>query len=101
MYHVIIEPSPIDWEGNEIYVVPGYNFLRAGSKWVGMALRNLLSRTITLKGGTVVAHVTAAYEIPPKLTPKIIVKASIVNVHLSVHPSMGIEIEKEHAHPDA
>ena len=65
--NVIIEPSPIDWQGNEIYTVPGYNFCKPGCKWMGMALRNLSSRTITLKRGTVVAHVIAANEIPPKL----------------------------------
>ena len=34
---VITEPSLVDQQGNEIYTVPGYNFLKAGSKWVGMA----------------------------------------------------------------
>ena len=67
---------------------------------MGMALRNLSSRTITLKGGTAVACVTAANEIPLKLTPKIIVKASNRNVHPSADLSMGVEIEKEHVHPD-
>ena len=62
-----------------------------------MALRNLLSKTIILKRGTVVAQVMAANEM---LTPKIIVETSTVNVHLSVHPSTGVEIGKEHAHPD-
>ena len=62
--------------------------------------KTLLIRTLTLKRGTVVAHVTVVNEIPPKLTPKIIVKASTVNVCLSVHLSTGIEIEKEHVHLD-
>ena len=97
---VIIEPSPVDWQGNEIYTVPGYYFLKAGSKWVGMAQRNLWSRTVTLKRGTVVAHVTVVNEILPKLTHKIIVKASTVNGHPSAHPSMGVIIGKEHSHPD-
>ena len=65
---VIIEPSPVDQQGNEIYTVPGYNFLKAGSKWVGLALKNQSSRTVTLKRGTVVAHVLAANEIPPKVS---------------------------------
>ena len=94
--NVIIGPSLVDWQGNEICTIPGYNFLKAGSKQVGMALRNLLSRTVTLKRGTVVAHVTAANEIPPKLAPKIIVKASTVNVH----PSAGVEIGKKYVNPD-
>ena len=29
---VIIEPSPDDRQGNEVYTVSGYDFLRAGSK---------------------------------------------------------------------
>ena len=61
----------MDWQGNEIYTVPGYNFLKAGSKRVGMALLNLSSRTVTLKRGTVVAHVTSANEISPTLDPKL------------------------------
>ena len=65
--NIIIEPSPVDWQGNEIYTIPGYNVLKAGSMRVGMTLQNLSSRTITLKKGTVVVHVTAVNEIPPKL----------------------------------
>ena len=99
--NVIIEPSPVDQQGNEIYTVPVYNFLKAGSKWVGIALRNLSSRAFILKRGTVVAHVTAVNEIPPALTPKIIIKASTVNVHSCVHLSAGVKIGKEHANPDA
>ena len=87
--NVIIKPSPVDWQGNEIYTVSGYNFLKASSKWVGMALRNLSSRIVTLKRGKVVAHVTAVNEIPPKLAPKIVVKASTVNVHPSVEVKIG------------
>ena len=30
--NIIIEPSPVDRQGNEVYTVPGYDFLRAGSK---------------------------------------------------------------------
>ena len=82
--NVIIEPSLVDWLGNEIYTVPGYNFLKAGSKWLGLALRNLSSGTVTLKTETVVAHVTTVNEIPPNLAPKIIVKASTMNVHHQV-----------------
>ena len=37
--NVIIEPSPTDLQGNEIYTIPGYNFLNTGSKWAGMALK--------------------------------------------------------------
>ena len=63
--NVIIEPLPVDQQGNEVYTVPGYNFLKASSKWVGLALRNLSSRTVTLERGTVVAHISAVNEILP------------------------------------
>ena len=53
-----------------------------------------------MKRGTEVACVTTANEIPPMLTPKILVKASTINVHPSAHPRMGVEIRKEHANPD-
>ena len=92
--NVIMEPSPVDWQGSEMYTVPGYNFLKAGSKQVGMTVRNLLIGTVTLKRGTVVTHVTTANEIPSTLSPKIRVKASTVNVHPSVHLSMGLKLEK-------
>ena len=62
---------------------------------MGLALRNLSSRTVTLKRGTAVAHVSAVNEIPPTLVPKIIVKASTVNVHPGVHQSVGAEIERK------
>ena len=101
---VIIEPSSVDRQGNEVYTVPSYNFLKAGSKLVGLALRNLSSRTVTLKRGTIVAHISAVNEALAKLVPRIIAKASSVNVHPSVHPSVhpggGVEIERKSANPD-
>ena len=99
--NVIIELSPVDQWGNEIYTLSGYNFLKAGSKWVGMALRNLSSGTITLTTGTIEAHVTAANEIPPKLAPKIIVKASTVNVPPpSAYLGVGTEMGRKYANLD-
>ena len=82
-------------------MVPDYNFLKVGSKWVGLALRNLSHRTVTLKRGTFVAHVSAANEIPPKLGPKFIAKASTLNVHPGVHMSAGVKIERKSVNPDA
>ena len=64
-----------------------------------MALINLPSRTVTLKRGTIVTHITAANEILPKLAPKIFVKAPTVNVPLSVHPIEGVEMGRKYANP--
>ena len=69
MCNVIIEPSPVDRQGNEVSTVSGYNFLKAGSKWVGLVLRNLSSKTVTLKRGRTVAHILAANEVPSKMAP--------------------------------
>ena len=99
--NVITETLPVDWQGNKVYAVPSYNFLKAGSKWVGWALRNLSSRTVTLKRGTVVAHVSPANEIPHKLVPKIIAKASTVNVHPGAHTSVGPDIDRKSANLEA
>ena len=95
--NVIIEPSPVDRQGNELYTVPAYNFQKAGSKWMGLALGNLSSRTVTLKRGTGVVHISAANKIPSKLAPNIIAEASSVNVH----PSAGVKIERKYVNPDA
>ena len=68
--NIIIEPSPVERQGNQVYTVPDYDFLRAGSTPVGLALRNLSSRTGTLKRGTVVAHISAANKVLSKLAPR-------------------------------
>ena len=73
--NIIIKPLPVDRPGNLVYTVPGYNFLKAGSKWMGLALKNLSSKTVTLKRGTIVAHISAANEVLPKLVPRTIAKA--------------------------
>ena len=64
---------------------------------MGLALTNLSSKTVTLKRETVVAHISAINEVPPKLVPQIIAKASSV----IVHPSVGVKIDKKSANPDA
>ena len=66
-----------------------------------LALRNLSSKTVTLKRGTVVAHISAVNEVPSKLVPRIITKVSSVNVPLGMHLGMGVEIERKSANLDA
>ena len=50
--------------------VPSYANLRPGSSKVNMSLRNLTSRTLTVKVKLIVAQVTTANVVPPILTPK-------------------------------
>ena len=59
-----------------------------------------------MKRGTVVAHISAVNEIPPKLVPKIIAKAFSVNVHSSVwlgieRKSVNLDVPQVHTLPTA
>ena len=76
-------------------MVPGYDFLRVGYGQMGLALRNLSSRTVTLKKGTGVAHISPVNNVLPKMAPGIVVKASFVNRHLSAHPCANVKINKK------
>ena len=75
---------------------------------MGLALRNLLTRTVTLKSWTVVAHISAANKLPPKVAPRIVTKAFSVNTHLSALQGVEVKIERKpmnldvpqvHTHP--
>ena len=48
-----------------VVVVPSYTNLRPGSSKVNMSLRNLTSRSITVKAKYIVAQVAAANVVPP------------------------------------
>ena len=63
---------------------------------MGLALRNLSSRVVTI-----VVHVSAANKVPPKMAPRIIMKTFPVNTLSSVHSGVNVEIEKEPPHLDA
>ena len=67
---------------------------------MGLALGNLLSRTVTLKRGRVVADISAASKVLPKLASRIVTKAFPVNAHLSVLLGVEVEIEKRPTNPD-
>ena len=66
---------------------------------MGLALRHLLSKTVTLKRGTVVAHISAVNEVPSKLVPRIITKASFKYTP-KCGPRYGVEIERKPVNPD-
>ena len=53
-----------------VVAVPSYANLRPGSSKVNMSLRNLTSRSITVKAKSIVDQVAAANVVPPMLTPK-------------------------------
>ena len=69
--NIIIKLTLVDSQGNEVYMVPGYDFLRAGSRGMELALSNMSSRTLTLKRGTTVAHISATNQGPPMLASKV------------------------------
>ena len=51
-------------------IVSSYANLRPDSSKVNMSLRNLTSRSITVKAKLIVAQVAAVNVVPPMLTPK-------------------------------
>ena len=51
---------------------------------MGLALKNLSSRTATLKRGTVVAHITGVNKVPLQLAARLITKEFSVNTLSSV-----------------
>ena len=53
-----------------VVAVPSYANLKPGSSKVNMSLRNLTSRSITVKAKSIVAQVAAANVNTPMLTPK-------------------------------
>ena len=67
---------------------------------MGLALRKVSSRTVTLRRGTVVAHIAAANKVLSKLTPRIVTKAFCVNTNFSVHLSVEVEIGRKLMNPD-
>ena len=99
MINLIILPSPVNRQGNEIYTVGGYEYLRVESGQIGLGLRNLSSRTVTSKRGAIMAHLSAANKVLPKLALGIVTKASSINAHLSAHLGANIGIKNEPMHP--
>ena len=67
----------------------------ASKSLLNLYLRNLSSRTVTLKRGTAVAHISAGNKVLSKLAPRIVTEAFPVNAHLSVLPGTEVEIERK------
>ena len=85
--NVILEPTEEE-EGS--YTVPSYNFIKGNSRSVHVGLRNLSCRTVTLKKGTVVAHLSPANVIPKMLAPKL----ESVNHELEFPKNQGLKNDK-------
>ena len=99
--YIIVKPTPVNSQWNEVYMMWGYVFMRVGSRWMGLTLRNLASRKVTLKRGTIVVHISATNKVSPMLAPNIAIKAATVNVgHSSAHPGADIKNMKEPMYPD-
>ena len=55
---------------SNIAAVRSYSFIKPGSNKVVVSIRNLTSKEIVLKTGTVIGNVEAANAVPPMLAPK-------------------------------
>ena len=55
---------------NSIAVVRSYSFIKPGSNKVVVSVKNLTSKEVTLKAGTVIGKIEAASAVPPMLAPK-------------------------------
>ena len=55
---------------SKIVAVRSYSFMKPGSNKVMVSVKNLISKEIILKTGTVVGKVEAANAVPPMLSPK-------------------------------
>ena len=55
---------------NSIAAVRNYSFIKPGSNKVVVSVKNLTSKEVTLKAGTVIGKIEAANAVPPMLAPK-------------------------------
>ena len=59
-----------DITNSNIAAVRSYSFIKPGSNKVTVSVRNLTSKEITLKAGTIIGQIEAANAVPPMLAPK-------------------------------
>ena len=57
-------------KNHNIATVRSYSFMKPGSSKVVVGVRNLTSKELVLKAGTVIGRIEAANAIPPMLAPK-------------------------------
>ena len=57
-------------KNHNIATVQSYSFMKPGSSKVVVGVRNLTSKEVVLKAGTVIGRIEAANAIPPMLAPK-------------------------------
>ena len=57
-------------KNHNIAAVRSYSFMKPGSSKVMVGVRNLTSKEVVLKAGTVIGQIEAANAIPPMLAPK-------------------------------
>ena len=57
-------------KNHNIVTVQSYSFMKPGSSKVVVGVRNLTSKEVVLKAGTIVGRIEAADAIPPMLAPK-------------------------------
>ena len=88
--NVIIEPTG---EEDGEYTVPSYSFLKANSKRVPIALRNMSCKTVVLNKGTVVAWLSPANVIPDMLAPKL-EPVKLASCQLELPKGNGLENRK-------
>ena len=67
--NIIVEPSNNGYNSS-VVTVPSYPYLKPGSSKINMSLRNLTSRSITVKAKSIVAQLAVANAVPSILTPK-------------------------------
>ena len=68
-FDLVVEPKN-NGCNTSIVAVPSYANLKPGSSKVNMSLRNLTSKSITVKAKSIVAQVATDNVVPPMLTPK-------------------------------
>ena len=91
--NVSLEPLDAHKEGENKYcAVPGYTFLKPGSDWVKVKIKNLTARVIKVQQGSKVASIEAANVVPHMLAPQ---EAPSPEPEIKVMKSTNVEVSQE------